>query len=247
MSIRNVLALFVLFLVACTLSVVMASTPSAPTQAEKKPDDPYAWRQLFDGKTLAGWSTPKSGGDGEVSVKDGAIVIGMGAMATGIKYEKVFPKFDYEIRFEAQRTQGHDFFAALTFPYGDSFCTFINGGWGGGTVGLSSVDGYDASENETGDFYSFKDHVWYTFRVQVTQKNISVWISDRAPEADKDGKVTEKRVVDLDTKDRKISLRDETSLFKPLGFCTWVSEGMLRNVEYRKLRPEEIDGKPLEK
>jgi hypothetical protein len=37
--------------------------------------------------------------------------------------------------------QGSDFFAALTFPVNDLFCTLINGGWGGMLVGLSSLDG----------------------------------------------------------------------------------------------------------
>ena len=45
--------------------------------------------------------------------------------------------------------KGGDFFATLTFPVDDSFCTFVTGGWGGDIVGLSSIDGWDASDNET--------------------------------------------------------------------------------------------------
>ncbi|MDR3197841.1 MAG: DUF1080 domain-containing protein [Planctomycetaceae bacterium] len=196
----------------------------------------YAWQPLFDGKTLTNWSVPVFGGDGEVKVKDGLLVIGQGAMITGIKYEKVFPRVNYEIRYEAKRTMGNDFFAALTFPVNDGCCTFINGGWGGGTVGLSCIDGMDASENETSSFFSFKDNQWYRFRIFVTGTTIRVWIDEPA----KDGKRKETSVVDLKIGEKKISLRDETSQYQPLGFCTWVSEGQLRNIEYRKLKPEEV-------
>ncbi|MCL2742966.1 MAG: DUF1080 domain-containing protein [Planctomycetaceae bacterium] len=198
-------------------------------------DDKYAWQKMFNGKDLKDWTVPVFGGDGEVAVKDGGIVLGQGAMATGIKYEKVFPKLDYEICYEAKRTMGSDFFAALTFPVGDSFCTFINGGWGGGTTGLSCVDHMDASENETSTAFSFRDNDWYKFRVQVTGKFIKVWITET-----KKDKTEEKLVIDLETKDKTISLRDETTLYKPLGICTWVSEGVLRNIEYRHLKPEEV-------
>ncbi|MDR1270108.1 MAG: DUF1080 domain-containing protein [Planctomycetaceae bacterium] len=196
----------------------------------------YAWQQIFDGKTLTDWSVPVFGGDGEVKVKDGHLVIGQGAMITGVKYEKVFPRVNYEIRYEAKRTMGNDFFAALTFPVGDSCCTFINGGWGGGTIGLSCVDSMDASENETSSFFSFSDNQWYKFRIFVTGTLIRVWID----EPTKDGKRKETLVIDLKIGEKKISLRDETSQYQPLGFCTWVSEGNIRNIEYRKLKPEEV-------
>ncbi|MDR0610994.1 MAG: DUF1080 domain-containing protein [Planctomycetaceae bacterium] len=214
---------FIVFLVISLFSVV-------------EPQGEYAWQPLFDGKTLTHWSVPVFGGDGEVQVKDGNLVIGQGAMITGIKYEKVFPRVNYEIRYEAKRTKGNDFFGALTFPVGDSCCTFINGGWGGGTVGLSCVDGMDASENETSSFFSFKDNQWYKFRIFVTGTLIRVWID----EPTKDGKRKETLIVDLKMGEKKISLRDETSQYQPLGFCTWVSEGWIRNIEYRKLKPKEV-------
>ena len=220
------------------LSVFLSVLAASSFAAENK-DAEYSWKPLFNGKDLDDWKVPVYGGDGEVSVKDGSLVIGQGAMITGIRYEKAFPLIDYEIRYEAKRTKGYDFFAALTFPYKDSFCTFVNGGWGGGTIGLSSVDGYDASENSTSAYYSFTENVWYKFRVRVTGKFICVWID----EPTKDGKRKETKIIDLETEDRKISLRNETSEYKPLGFCTWCSEGVLRDIEYRKLRPEEVDAK----
>jgi hypothetical protein len=48
---------------------------------------------------------------------------------------------NYEIKLEAKKVTGNDFFCGMTFPVGDSFCSFIVGGWGGPVVGLSSIDG----------------------------------------------------------------------------------------------------------
>ncbi|MDR1053678.1 MAG: DUF1080 domain-containing protein, partial [Planctomycetaceae bacterium] len=140
-------------------------------------------------------------------------------------------KCDYEICYEAKRTEGSDFFAAITFPVGKDFCTFVNGGWGGSTVGLSCVDGVDASENGTFGMYSFNNNEWYKFRIRVTKEKIEVWITGK----DGEEKSEEKQIVDLEYKDKKISLRDETEPYKPLGFAAWYSIGNLRNAVFRKL------------
>ena len=224
-----------------SLLVCLAVWALSSFAAETKEDE-YGWKPMFNGKNLDDWKVPVYGGDGDVDVKNGCLVVGQGAMITGIRYEKVFPRLDYEIRYEAKRTKGSDFFAALTFPYDDSFCTFINGGWGGGTVGLSCVDGFDASENPTSTYHDFADNVWYKFRVCVTGKSIRIWVDE-----EKDGKRKETMLIDLETADHKISLRSETSEYKPLGLCTWCSEGVLRDIEYRKLRPAEVDTVPLPK
>ena len=191
------------------------------------------WQPLFDGdETMAGWMVPVYGGDGEVEVREGNIVIGRGEMMTGIRYEKEFPTINYEIQYEARRTQGYDFFAACTFPVKESYCTFINGGWGGGTVGLSSINGYDESENTTSSYFSFKGNAWYRFRIRVTEEMIQVGITAQ----DKDGNwETEKSVVELVLEDRKLSTRYEMGKYKPLGFCTWHTEGQIRNIKYKKI------------
>src|ERR1022692_3300189 len=121
------------------------------------------WRSLFDGKTLEGWretaftGTGKGGGGtgdrftrhGKARVENGAVMLAPGAPMTGVTWAGAFPKSYYEVRFEAARIEGNDFFASLTFPVGDSVCTWVTGGWGGDIVGLSSLDGWDASDNET--------------------------------------------------------------------------------------------------
>lgn len=181
-----------------------------------------AWTPLFDGKTLQGWKETPFRDHGKVEVKDGTILIGKGRL-TGITWTGDFPKTDYEIRFEAARLDGSDFFAGITFPVKDSFCSWINGGWGGTTVGLSSLDGNDASENETSTDRDFEKGRWYAFRLRVTEKSIQGWI---------DGNL----LIDADIKGRRVDLRPgEIDLSTPLGFATYETAGGLRKVEYRRI------------
>lgn len=179
------------------------------------------WRALFDGRSLAGWKEVMFHRRGQVEVRDGAMVLGKGAM-TGVAWLGEFPKSDYEIRFEAARLEGKDFFAAITFPVKDSFCTWVCGGWDGTVVGLSNVDGYDASENETSTNRDFETGRWYVFRLAVSGKRIQAWIG-------------ESMVVDVDLTVSVVSLRfDDIDLCKPLGFASYATAGGIRKVEYRK-------------
>lgn len=198
---------------------------------KKKAKDPYAWRSMFDGKTLKGWKTPQFGGEGEVKVEKGVIVLPMGDPMTGITWTGELPKFNYEFRMEARRTMGIDFFATTTFPYGDDPVSLVVGGWAGSVVGLSCVDWYDASDNLTTKFMAFKDKQWYRIRIRVTKQRIEAWIDDE-------------KMVDLATKGHKFSIRDEVDLCRPFGICTWCTEGQLRKLEMRSLKPEEVEEIP---
>ena len=80
--------------------------------------------------------------------------------STGITHTNPLPKINYEVTLKAMKIDGSDFFCGLTFPVNDAFCTLIAGGWGGGLVGLSSLDNYDASENETSTFRGFEKKRW---------------------------------------------------------------------------------------
>lgn len=181
-----------------------------------------AWTPLFDGKTLDGWQSANFGGEGQVRIDDARIVFEFGEPLTGIRYERAFPKSDYEVRLEAMRIDGIDFFCALTFPVGDSHCTLITAGWAGAVVGLSCVDGKDASENATNRYMNFDNNRWYRIRVRVSAQRIQAWIDDRM-------------VVDQALQDRKISTRPEVDLCKPLGVAAWQSRAAIRKVEYRRL------------
>ena len=106
--------------------------------------------------TLGEWKKTAFGGEGDVVVEDGQILIDAGNPMSGITWKGKCPKMNYELSLEAQRVSGSDFFCGLTFPVGDDPCSFICGGWGGGVVGLSSLDGNDASENETTKYQEFE-------------------------------------------------------------------------------------------
>jgi len=206
--------------------------PEKPAEKPEKPKDLFAWRPLFDGKTLKGWKVPEFGGEGEVKVKKGVIVLGLGDPMTGITYEGELPKVNYEFRMEARRTMGIDFFATTTFPYGDSPCSFVVGGWAGTVVGLSCVDWYDASDNITTKFIAFKDKQWYRIRIRVSEQRIEAWIDDE-------------KMVDLATKGHKFTIRDEVDLCQPFGICTYCTEGQIRKPEIRLLKPEEVAEIPV--
>ena len=92
---------------------------SAPLlQAQNKSEE---WIPLFDGKSLAGWKETPFKGQGQVSIDKGTIILNPGGPMTGVTWAGQFPQTNYEIRFEAVRTKGNDFFASLTFPVQDSF------------------------------------------------------------------------------------------------------------------------------
>lgn len=190
---------------------------------DAKTEESAAWKSLFDGDTLLGWRVTEFGGEGEVLVRDQAIQMDFGSSLTGITYDgKEFPQSNYEVRLEAQRVDGNDFFCGLTFPVQQNFCSLIVRGWGGTVVGLSSIDGADASENETRKSRTFRKGTWYRIQVRVTDDRIEAWIDDE-------------KVVDQELAERAISIRPEVSLSKPLGICAWQTRAALRKIEWRKV------------
>ena len=132
------------------------------------------------------------------------------------------PRMNYEVELEAMRVDGSDFFCGLTFPVGKDPCSLIVGGWGGSLVGLSSLDGEDASSNETTKFMNFENGRWYKIRLVVKPNNIQAWIDDE-------------KLVDAVTTDRKISIRFEVELSVPFGIATYSTTGALRNIRVREL------------
>lgn len=201
-----------------------AAAPQAGTAAAAAPAPAAgkAW-SLFDGKTLSGWKKADMAGGGEVEVKDGALVIHMGQSMTGIVYGQEPPaRMNYEIELEAKRVEGNDFFCGLTFPVGKDPCSLVVAGWAGTIVGLSSIDGFDASDNPTTKMMEFKNNRWYRIRVRVTQPKIEAWIDNE-------------QVVNLETADKKVSIRMEMEPCVPLGVATYETTGALRDIRFRKL------------
>jgi hypothetical protein len=207
----------------------MLVTPAIAQQSEKDASSSKPKVMvLFDGKSLDGWTKTDFVHSGEVKAEDGSILMTTGRSMTGITTtRKDLPTTNYELRYEAKRLAGNDFFAAATFPVGSSHITFVNGGWGGNVTGLSSLDGSDASENETSQFFEFQNKTWYRFRVRVTSEMIRCWIND-------------KEIVAVNHKDRQVGTRIETRANEPLGFATWETAGAVRGIEIQRLTPSEI-------
>ena len=183
------------------------------------------WESLFDGQTLDRWRVTEFGGQGEVTVEDEAITLDYGAAdMTGITYLGPIPRMNYEVRLEAMRVDGNDFFCGLTFPVDQSCCSLIVGGWGGTLVGISSFDDLDASQNETTKFMEFEDGRWYSIRVRITPGRIEARIDD-------------KQVVDVRPGDRRISVRAEVELSQPFGIAAWNTRAALRDIRVRPLKP----------
>lgn len=196
-----------------------------PAGATKSPA-PFegdGWQDMFNGFDLSGWKETRFAGRGEVECVKGAIVAHMGDPFTGLNYTNSFPTNNYEIALDAMRVMGSDFFCALTVPVGNSHCSLIVGGWGGGLVGISSLDSMDASENETTKFVGLKSGTWYRIRVRVTNNRIEGWV-------DKD------KLIDVNTRDRKVSVRPgDIESSKPVGLACWQTTAAYREIKMRKV------------
>lgn len=146
----------------------------------------------------------------------------MGDEMSGINWTNgTLPKTDYEISLEAKKVDGSDFFCGLTFPVDDSACSLILGGWGGGVVGLSSIDDMDASENETTKSMSFPPGKWFHIRVKVLPNKIQAWVDDE-------------KMIDVSIAGRKVSLRPgPIFLSAPLGVAAYETSAALRDFKIR--------------
>ncbi len=176
---------------------------------------------LFDGKTLNGWEITNFGPQGSVYVSGDEIILGMGDGCTGITWKREFPLSGYEVTLEAMRVEGNDFFCGMTFPVGKDPCTLIVGGWGGTIVGLSSINGLDASENETTTLRHFDKNRWYRIKLYVTDTTIQAWIDDEL-------------VVGFTINGNSLSIRPEVELSKPFGIASWRTTAALRNIRLNR-------------
>ena len=208
---------------------VLAGAPAYLITGRALAQDQAGWKPLFDGQSLAGWKRTEFAAGGEVRVEKDfrggpAIVVEMGERLSGLHRTREVPRTHYEIELEAMKLKGDDFFCALTFPVADSHATLVVGGWGGGVVGISSIDNSDASENPTTRYLSFRRDQWYRVRLRVTPKKLEAWLDDKA-------------VVDQEITGRKISLRPgDISQQVPLGLATYQTSAAYRNLRMRSLK-----------
>ena len=257
----------------------LAQLPEATTQ-------PSPWAALFNGTDLIGWKETDYAGRGNVKVENSELHIENGLVITGVTYtnKTVLPKTNYEIKYEAKKLNGTDFFGLLTFPVGDVHASLVTGGWGGAVTGISSINSMDASENNTTVYLKFnKDH-WYKFRLRVTPDNLSVWMTPKehliplnatvasvvkvyqedAAKAGQELSVEqaetalrainpkldenipardtiyfpgESQIINENIKEKVVSMRvGEIELSAPLGFATFQTYGVLRNIRMRRIK-----------
>jgi hypothetical protein len=224
-TLNTVFLLFILMLGACRDSGVPTSSsePNEPNESVVTQSVQPSAISLFDGKNLGQWNITDFGGQGDVYVKDGSIIMEMGNDMTGITWAGPVVRMNYEITLDAKRVTGSDFFCGLTFPVGENPCSLILGGWGGQVCGLSNIDYYDAANNETTRIIQFENGKWYHVRLRVTPNKIEAWLDDE-------------KIVDIETTGRKIDIRPEVDLAQPLGISTWQTAGAARNIRLKKLQ-----------
>jgi hypothetical protein len=203
--------------------VVLTAAALAADQTTPATGQEPAWESLFDGKSLGRWEVTKFFKPGAVKVENGQIILEVGGDLTGITWNgPELPTTNYEIALQAMRVEGSDFFAGVTFPVDDSFCSLILGGWGGTMVGLSSINGMDASENETSQTIDFDSNRWYSIRIRVTPEAIQTWLDD-------------KQIVNQRLRDNRVDTRLEVDASRPLGVAAWRTKSALRDIKLRKL------------
>lgn len=174
-------------------------------------------QSLFDGRQLGKWEITNYGTQGEVYVENKAIILGVGDGLTGITWSDTFPSDNYQISLLAKKLNGSDFFCGLTFPVDDNHCTFIVGGWGGALVGLSSINGLDASQNEFQLYRNFETDRWYKIAVRVEDGVISAMID-------------EEQLIEVDSKKHQISTRSDIALSTPLGIAAWNTKSAIKDI-----------------
>jgi len=203
-----------------------APAPDEPAYKLLPPLEGTGWQYLFDGKSLDGWQVTDFAGHGGVAVRKGQLQVEMGAMLTGVNLVKTndLPQYDYELALDAMKLDGSDFFCGLTFVVGESCCSLIVGGWGGGLVGISSLDSNDASSNETTRFKEFEKDRWFRIRVRVTKEKLEAWIG-------------KEKMADVKLEDRRISVRPgEIESSQPFGIATFQTTAAFRNIQWRPLK-----------
>ena len=207
-----------LFCLIC-LGLFHTALASADSVLENSP------KVLFDGQSLENWEITDFAGHGDVGLDgNGSAGLEFGIALTGMNWiGDELPRVNYEVQWQAKKVMGTDFFGSLTFPYLKNHATLILGGWGGALVGISSIDGFDASENETATAHLFKLNQWYWCRLRVTDSHFKFWVD-------------QEKLIDCEVIGRDVSMRSgEIELSKPLGFSTYDTTGLIRDVRLYEL------------
>jgi hypothetical protein len=191
----------------------------------KKPQDAKKENTivLFDGASLKNWKSTNFGGEGDVRVENGMLLLDRGSPMTGVTWTgPELPKMNYEVTLEAKLIDGSDFFCGIGFPVGKATASFVAGGWGGSVCGISLLDGDAAADNDSAKIKEFKKDKWYAFSLRVTPEKIEVWLDDE-------------QLVEVQTKDRRIEIHPAMEPCLPFGLACYETKAAYRNVKIRKL------------
>jgi hypothetical protein len=183
---------------------------------------------LFNGKDLSGWKAADIWGNGKVeALSNGVVSCGIGKPLTGLAYTNTFPTMSYEVKMEALRKEGSDFFVAMTIPVESNACTIVIGGWGGNLCGISSINIMDASENQYSEGVVFKNDVWYTLRVRVTPGLLEVFLNDTLYTA---------KVPFESSSVFTLRAGSDIDKTKPFGLATYETKALWRNLTVKNLK-----------
>jgi hypothetical protein len=177
---------------------------------------------LFDGQTLGAFRSSAFGGDGEIHVEDGRMILEMGSPLTGVTWTgESLPTLDYELQLTAARLAGTDFFCGLTFPVGESSVSLVLGGWGGSVCGISSIDGLDASENETTRFVYLETGKVFDVRVRVSAERLTVHVDGES-------------LADVELAGKTLDIRPEVDRSRPLGIASFGTRAAIGPITLRR-------------
>ncbi|RED94633.1 3-keto-disaccharide hydrolase [Marinoscillum furvescens] len=168
---KNLLAAFVLVSIIGCQSTAKDNTP---------------WVQLFDGKTLNGWS--KIGGDATYQVEDGAIVgtTAMNTPNTFLRSDKLYGDFILELEYLVDPSMNSGIQIRS-----NSFDHYLNGrvhgyqveidpserAWSGGIYDEARRGWLNTMENNPAAQKAFKQNDWNHYRIEAISDTIRTWVN----------------------------------------------------------------------
>ena len=193
------------------------------------------WRDLFDGKTLDGWRTPKSGAfvNGKAEVKDHCIALQAESDGAGIAATQPVPAVGYEVTADATRSGGRGDFCTLVFPIAGQQCVLYVGGGDdeGNAFGLGYVDGSRFADDELTRRVEYERGRYYRIRLRVMPDTVRAWLDGR-------------EMLDLATAGRRLEVGTYVPELVPFGVYAWNSQALIRSIRMRELKTSSIAPHP---
>jgi len=163
--------------------LVLAPEPPKEAPAPPAPPDEARWgpwEDLFDGKSLDGWTvmnTTDEGKKGKVEVRDGRVLLEGPNRVKGLMQIGGFPSQDYEVSIEAIRHEplpgGQGGFLMVMLPVGKMGTVLMLGE--GAHLGMAGP-GMKVAEKKAP--FRVLDGQWYRIRASVTAASLRVWVDD---------------------------------------------------------------------